>query len=150
MKKIILSLILLVFSFELISCTNNKEEILKVGMDLHYSPFESRDNKNSTEGISVNIALAFGKFLDQKVEIVAMDFGNLIISLQNGTIDVVIGSMSITEEPKQSVDFSDPYFFFKIISLINKKFALENNLTEDPTVEELLKIEDAKYIGLAS
>lgn len=146
MKKIIVGMFLILLTLGLASCKDNSN-VLKVGMDLRYPPFETKNNKNEAEGISVDVAMAFGEYLGRKVEIVPMDFANLIISLQNGEIDVVVASMSITEERAQKVDFSDPYFYFKIISLLNKDFADRNNLTEDSTKEELLAIQGAKYAG---
>src|SRR5690625_954341 len=129
MKKMYLILLLISTMILLISCSNDKD-IIKVGMDLRYPPFETVDKKDQPEGISVDIANEFGKFIGRKVKIVPMKFPNLIISLQNGTIDVIIASLSITEERREMVDFSEPYFHFKIISLLNKEFALNNDLTE--------------------
>lgn len=39
-----------------------------------------------------------------------MDFGGIIPALQAGQLDVAIAGMSITDERKEVVDFSDPYF----------------------------------------
>src|SRR5690606_10851299 len=39
-----------------------------------------------------------------------MDFGGIIPALQAGQLDVAIAGMSITDERKEIVDFSDPYF----------------------------------------
>jgi len=147
MKKMYLILLLISTMILLISCSNDKD-IIKVGMDLRYPPFETVDKKDQPEGISVDIANEFGKFIGRKVKIVPMKFPNLIISLQNGTIDVIIASLSITEERREMVDFSEPYFHFKIISLLNKEFALNNDLTEDSKIEDLLEISNAKYTGL--
>ncbi|MDC7243692.1 MAG: transporter substrate-binding domain-containing protein [Sphaerochaetaceae bacterium] len=130
--------------------TTTETEILKVGMDLQYPPFETFDEDNNPEGISVDIADAFGEYLGVYVEIVNTDFSALIPALNSGEIDIAIASMSITEEREESVDFTDPYFYFKIITLLNKDFADANSLDEDSTVEELLAVEDANYIGLAS
>ena len=74
----------------------------------------------------------------------------LFPSLQSNEIDVIIASMSITAEREKVVSFSNPYFYFKIISLVNQAFATRHGLTEDSTVAELLAIENVKYIGLAS
>ena len=41
-------------------------------------------------------------------------------------------------------------FYFKIISLVNQDFATENGLTSDSTVDDLLAIDGAKFVGIAS
>jgi polar amino acid transport system substrate-binding protein len=149
MRKLVVLLALFIFVFGLTSCKSNSD-ILRVGMDLRYPPFEMVTEKNEPEGISVDIASAFGEFLGRDVEIVNTDFSALIPAIQSGEIDIAIASMSITEEREQSVDFSDPYFYFKIISLVNADFANENNITKDSSVEELLAIDDALFTGIAS
>jgi len=148
MKKNIILIFVVFVTLILVSCGHD-EDVLRVGMDLSYPPFETVDLKNRPEGISVDIAYELGKFLNKKVKIVNTKFDGLILALQAGEIDVVIGSMSITEEREKVISFSKPYFYFKIISLLNKSFADNNNLKEDSTVEELLAIENARYIGIA-
>ncbi len=150
MKKILVLFTIFLTLMTLASCQGNTDNILRVGMDLNYPPFETVNELNVPEGISVDIAMAFGEFLGRPVEIVNTDFGSIIPALQSGEIDIAIASMSITDARKLEVDFSDPYFFFKIISLVNKDFATANNLTEDSTVEDLLAIENARYVGIAS
>lgn len=149
MKRLILVLSIAI-SFMMMNACNAKGDVLRVGMDLSYPPFETVTTLNEPVGISVDIAKAFGVYLGREVEIVNTDFGSLIPALNSGEIDIIIASMSITEERELSVDFTDPYFYFKIISLVNKDFADANNLTEDSTVEEVLAIEDVTYVGLAS
>jgi polar amino acid transport system substrate-binding protein len=77
-------------------------------------------------------------------------FGGLIPALQSGEIDIVIASMSITDARKAVVDFTDPYFFFKIITLVNQEFATANGLDEDSTTEDLLALSGARFAGIAS
>ena len=125
-----------------------EQKVLRVGMDLRYPPFETIDDNASPMGISVDVARAFGAYIGRRVEIVDTNFGSLIPALDAGDIDIIIASMSITEERAQSVDFSNPYFYFKIISLVNKSFADANGLDEDSTTEELLAIEDVDYTGI--
>ena len=45
---------------------------------------------------------------------------------------------------------SDFHLYFKIISLLNKSFADDNSLTEDSTIEDVLAVEAANYIGIVS
>ncbi len=150
MKKTILVLLMALTIFILSACGGSDEGPLRVGMDLKYPPFETVDEENTPYGISVDVAYAFGEYIGREVEIVNTEFGSLIPAIQSGEIDIAIASMSITEEREESVDFSNPYFYFKIITLVNQAFANENNVTEDSTVEDLLAIEGARYIGIAS
>jgi polar amino acid transport system substrate-binding protein len=149
MKKVLFLFSLLVSVFALSACSTDTD-VLRVGMDLRYPPFETVDEENMPYGISVDTAMAFGEFIGREVEIVNLEFGTLITALQTGEIDIAIASMSITEEREESVDFTDPYFYFKIISLVNQDFATENNLTMDSTVEDLLAIDGAQFIGIAN
>lgn len=149
MKKLFLLSTLLLSLLTLVACGRD-ESVLRVGMDLKYPPFETVDNNNNAEGISVDIAYALGEYLGMRVEIVNTDFGSIIPAIQSGEIDIAIASMSITSQRLEVVDFTDPYFYFKIISLLNKDFADANNLDEDSTVEELLAIESARFVGIAS
>ncbi len=149
MKKALLTLLTIVTVFTLAAC-GGSEAPLRVGMDLRYPPFETVDTSNNPEGISVDTARAFGEFIGREVEIVNTEFGGLIPAIQSGEIDIAIASMSITEEREQSVDFSNPYFYFKIISLVNQEFATANNLTEDSTVEDLVAIDEARWVGIAN
>lgn len=82
---------------------------LKVGMELSYPPFEMVCNDGAPCGISVDIANALGKFIDRPIQIENISFVGLIPSLKNGSIDMIISSLTITEERKRAIDFSDPY-----------------------------------------
>ncbi|MFW5811888.1 MAG: transporter substrate-binding domain-containing protein [Alkalispirochaetaceae bacterium] len=123
-------------------------EVLRVGMDLRYPPFETRDDDGDPEGVSVDVAEAFGEYLDRPVEIVDTNFSSLIPSLNAGEIDVIIASMSRTEEREEAIDFSEPYFYFKIISLANAEFAEANGITEESTTEELTAVEGVEFTGI--
>lgn len=148
MKKILLILTVLITTLALTAC--EVQAALRVGMDLKYPPFETVDLNNEPIGISVDIAYALGAYLNREVIIVNTDFGSIIPALDSGEIDIAIASMSITTARLEFVDFSIPYFYFKIITLVNQEFATLNNLTENSTVEDLLAIQNARYIGIAS
>ena len=126
------------------------EAPLRVAMDSRYPPFETVNSENAPEGISVDIALAFGEFLNRDAEIVNTNFAGIIPAIQAEEVDIAIASMSITAARQEVVDFSNPYFYFKIITLVNQDFADANSLTEDSTVEDLLALEDASFAGIAS
>ena len=141
MKKFLLIITLVLMIGVLASCQSST---LKVGMDLTYPPFETVDDDGNPTGISVTLAEEFGKYLNREVEIVDLPFGTLITELNAGTVDVIIGSMSITEERAKSVDFSDPYFNFPLVSLVNKTFYDVNNIDSK---EDIMTIEGVRFVG---
>lgn len=78
-------------------------------MELTYPPFEMVCNDGEPCGISVDIVFALGKFIGRQIQIENISFVGLIPSLKNGSIDLIISSLTITEERKRAIDFSDPY-----------------------------------------
>jgi polar amino acid transport system substrate-binding protein len=78
-------------------------------MELAYPPFEMSDTKGNPTGISVDLAHALGRFLGKNIAIQDIPFDGLIPALKTGKIDLIISSMTATEERRKSIDFSDPY-----------------------------------------
>ncbi len=93
---------------------------LRVGMELSYPPFEMSDEQGEPRGVSVDLAKALGDYLGRKVEIINIPFDGLIPSLKTGKIDAIISSMTVTEERKKSVDFSEPYLQTGLCLLVAK------------------------------
>lgn len=159
MKKILLLTVTLLTVFILAACRREVPSALtcleegggplKVGMNLVYPPFEMRDDENQPVGISVDIAKAFGEYIGCEVEIVNVDFANLIDALNLGDIDLIIASMSRTAAREELITFSEPYMYFKIIGLANQAFADTHGLNEDSTVEDVLAITSARFVGIA-
>lgn len=112
-KSILFFLIASIVSFSLTAAgtqeQNTTEKPLIVAMELQYPPFEMSDNEGNPAGISVDIAKALGTYLDREVIIENTAWTGLIPALQTGKVDIIISSMTITEERKKVVDFSDPY-----------------------------------------
>lgn len=82
---------------------------LTVAMELAYPPFETRDDAGEPTGISVDLMKAFGEYSGYDIRIENTSWDGLIPSLQTGAVDIVISSMTITEERRGLIDFSDPY-----------------------------------------
>jgi polar amino acid transport system substrate-binding protein len=91
---------------------------LIIGMELNYPPFEMLDPSGKPSGISVAIAEALGKSLGRPVEIENIPFEGLIPSLRTGKIDLIISSMTKTDERVQAIDFSDPYLKMGLALLV--------------------------------
>ena len=54
------------------------------------------------------------------LEVVDMAFDSLIPALQSGTIDFIAAGMSVTEERKKNVSFSDDYFESEQVIIVRK------------------------------
>ena len=127
MKKKIAILLLAAMLFTLAACgTKNgandakNDKPLVVAMELAYPPFETKDAEGNPSGISVDFAKAFGEYIGREVTIENIAWDGLIPALQTGKADMVISSMTITEERKETVDFSEPYANALLALLTNK------------------------------
>jgi len=123
---------LLIVSLIFIGCTDNKEDkkqqesVLKVGMELAYPPFEMSTKEGNPTGVSVDMAYALGKYLGKEVVIENIAWDGLIPSLKTKKIDIIISSMTITDERKKTIDFSDGYAKSSLAILANSKSNIES------------------------
>ncbi|QLI76436.1 transporter substrate-binding domain-containing protein [Bacillus pumilus] len=97
----------------------------KIGIDVTYPPFEF-EKGSKTEGIDVDLINAIAKDQDFKVKLEAMDFSGIIPAMQAGQLDVGMGGMSITDERKKKVDFSDPYFDAGLTVVVKKDSSIKS------------------------
>ncbi len=85
-------------------------ETLKMGTNATFPPYEFySDETGEVIGIDAEIAALICEKLGYELEIVDIDFDALIPAVTSGKIDFVMAGMTVTEERKQSVDFSDTY-----------------------------------------
>ena len=82
---------------------------LVIGMELEYPPFEFVADDGTNDGVSVEMAKALASYLGRPLEIQNIKFDALITALKSDNIDLIISSMTATEERRKSINFSDPY-----------------------------------------
>ncbi|WP_071142958.1 basic amino acid ABC transporter substrate-binding protein [Acidaminococcus timonensis] len=100
---------------------DNKKELI-VGTNPSFAPFEFTDKKDGkVQGFDIDLINALAKKAGyDKVTIKSIAFDGLIPSLESGNIDVSITGMSITDERKQKVNFTDPYYESGLMAVVKK------------------------------
>ena len=105
---------------------------LTVAMECAYAPYnwtqsddsngavQIRDSSDYAYGYDVMMAKKIAEALGQDVKIVKLDWDSLIPAIISGDVDCVIAGQSITSERAKQVDFSDPYYYASIITLVKK------------------------------
>jgi polar amino acid transport system substrate-binding protein len=86
-----------------------KRNVIIIGTDATYPPFEFKNDQGQIDGVSVAIGDAIGKQAGKSVEFININFDGLIPALQSGQIDMIISSLTANEQRRESIDFSDPY-----------------------------------------
>lgn len=100
--------------------------VIKMGVSPDYPPFEFtiRENGESkVEGLDVKLGEQIASDLGVKLEVVTLDFSNLLAAMEAGQIDMIISGMGATEEREKSVDFSEPYYLTHEAIVIRKEDA---------------------------
>jgi polar amino acid transport system substrate-binding protein len=92
---------------------------LTVCTDIPYPPFEYEDN-GRVVGIDADLMRAIGGRLGLAVEFRDTDFDGIFAAAQAGQCDLVASSVSITDERKQTLDFSDGYYEIVQSMLVRK------------------------------
>ena len=96
------------YQYETPEGTEYTNGTLTMATNAEFEPWEYKEGDNIV-GIDAEIAQAMADKLGLKLEIVDMDFDSLIASIQSGKIDMSLAGMTVTEERKQNVDFTDSY-----------------------------------------
>ena len=85
------------------------KKIIVMGTNAEFPPFEYREGEKVV-GFDVEIAKKIAEKLGAELQIEDMTFDGLIPALEAGKIDFIAAGMSITEERKKNVDFSNGYY----------------------------------------
>ena len=84
------------------------KETLTMATNAYFAPYEYYDGKDIV-GIDVEIAKAIADKLGMELKVVDIEFDSIITGVQTGKYDMGMAGMTVTDERKESVDFSDSY-----------------------------------------
>lgn len=95
------------------------DKVIKMGTNAAFPPFEYVDGSNVV-GFDISMSQLIAKDYGATLQVEDMAFDSLLSALQSGAIDFVAAGMSVTEERKQNVDFSDPYYSSRQVIILKK------------------------------
>lgn len=98
--------------------TEAGDTVYKIACDSKYAPFSFEEN-STYKGIDVEVLAAIAEEEGFTYELQPMDFSAIIPGLVSDQLDGAIAGMSITDERKQSLDFSDGYFESGLSLVVN-------------------------------
>jgi polar amino acid transport system substrate-binding protein len=89
-------------------------ETLKMGIEAAYPPFNNKDASGNVVGFDKDIGDALCAKMKVECTVVTSDWDGIIPALNAKKFDFLISSLSITDERKGAVDFTDPYYSNKL------------------------------------
>lgn len=113
-KKLTMMLAVILTAAALTACGGSaKGNAITFGTNPEFPPFEfvtSNGVIGEFDGIDMAIAKKIGEDNGMEIKMESMEFDSLLVALQNGQIDAVIAGMTATDERRETVDFSTPYY----------------------------------------
>lgn len=106
MKKILCLLLAVCMLCCFAGCGKDK---LVMGTNAEFPPYEFVDDNGDFAGIDVEIAQAIADKLGMELEIRDMAFNSLITAVQNDSVDLVLAGLTVDEERKEAVNFTESY-----------------------------------------
>ena len=115
-----------------------EKKVFRVAMECAYAPYNwaqdtdangavaIADTNMYAYGYDVIIAKKIAEANNWDLEIVKLDWDSLIPALQAGTVDAVIAGQSITADRLEQVDFSTPYYYATIVTLVKNDSVYAN------------------------
>lgn len=106
------------------------DNVLSVAMECSYAPYNwtqpddsngavpIKDSADYAYGYDVMMAKYLAEQMGMELEIVRLDWDSLVPAVQSGTVDCVIAGQSITAKRLKQVDFTTPYYYASIVTLV--------------------------------
>ena len=142
MKKVICLLTIFGILFAFGTVQAKEWKLVRVGVEGAYPPFSSTTADGQLVGFDIDIAQALGKAMGVEVKLIAQDWDGIIPALLARKYDCIIASMSITEERKKKVAFTNKYYNTPA------KFVVKKGAMADFTRAEVAQATKGKTIGV--
>ena len=125
-------------------------KVYVVGTDAAYAPFESQNEKGEIVGFDIDVVKAVAQKAGMEVKFVNTPWEGIFNTLAQGDRDFLASAITITDERKQTMDFSSPYFDAQQLMAVKKdskiakfddlkklKVGVQNGTTGDEVITKL-------------
>lgn len=140
LKKLVAVVLVCALALSLAACGSKsvvgpnsvlKTGVLRVGMECAYAPYNWTQSDNSNGAVPIHNSSDYANGYDVmmakkiceannwKLEIHKLDWDSIPLAVQAGEIDAAICGQSITAERMETVDFTTPYYYASIVTLVN-------------------------------
>jgi polar amino acid transport system substrate-binding protein len=126
-------------------------KVYVVGTDAAYAPFESQNDKGEIVGFDIDVVTAIAKKAGIEIKFVNTPWEGIFNAVAQGDRDLLVSAITITDERKQTLDFTAPYFdaqqliavkadskIAKFADLKKLKVGVQTGTTGDEVVSKLL------------
>ena len=134
-----------------------------VATDATYAPMEYMDDKGNIVGTDIDIINALAEELDIEIEFKNYGWEPLFSAVSSEEVDFAVSSITITDERKETYDFSDPYYFANQLILVpedssvtkfedlkDKRVSVQINTTGHKVVQGLLGKTSSEIVAVES
>lgn len=120
---------------------SSKDQLI-VATSTGFEPFEMVDN-GVYSGIDLEIAKGLADYLGKELVIKDMEFKSVVTSVQTGKCDIAMAGLTITEERKGQVDFTDSYYSANQVVIVKASNTEFDECKTKADVEAILNAKDS-------
>ncbi len=117
-------------------------KVIKVGTDPTWPPYQLRDDAGNIVGFEVDLANACAQKLGLTIQWNDVAFDNIILSVQNGQLDMGVSGFSVTPERLNQVSFTLPH------STTEGQIVMLQSTIDAKHIATVHSLEDLKALGI--
>lgn len=119
---------------------SDAERTYVVGTNAEFAPFEAKDANGQLEGFDIDLIQAMAKAGNFKITFKDQPWDSLFASLNNGDFDLLASAVTITDDRKKTMEFSEPYFEITQVVLV----------PEDKHIQSVEDLKNMNRIGVVT
>lgn len=121
-------------------CGKKESDTLIVGTEAGFAPYEYMEG-DKVVGVDMDIAQAIADSMGKELVIKNMDFDGALAAVQNGTVDFVAAGVSVNEERKKVMDFSEEYVDSTEVVVVNKATPAIAAVSDDDLADKIVGVQ---------